>query len=156
MVRSECRNGYATRSRLGTPTTGMCNACAMTLAVVTPTRSPVKRPGPVPTAMAARWSSETAHSTRRYSIAGASCSACRRPPASCTEPTTAPASPNATDTCEVDVSSARRSTSAAHGRDERVAPFAPRDAGGLDGHDALVVAVAGLEQHAQPVAREHG
>ena len=46
MVRSVCRSGYATRSRLGTPTTGMRSACAITLAVVTPTRRPVKRPGP--------------------------------------------------------------------------------------------------------------
>ena len=37
-----------------------------------------------------------------------------------------------------------------------LASFAPRDAGGVDGHHTVVVAVAGLEQHAQPVAREHG
>ena len=50
--RPVCRSGYATRSRLGTPTIGMRSACAITLAVVTPTRSPVNRPGPVPTAIA--------------------------------------------------------------------------------------------------------
>ena len=44
--RFECRTGYATRSRLGTATTGMRSACAITFAVVTPTRSPVNEPGP--------------------------------------------------------------------------------------------------------------
>src|SRR4051812_17046696 len=132
----------------------MRRACAITLAVVTPTRRPVKRPGPVPTATAARWSSSTAHSRRRYSIAGASCSAWRRPPASCTEPMTVPPSPNATDTCAVDVSRASSSTSAAHGRDQGVAPLDPGNARGLDRHDAVVVAVARLQQHAQPVARQ--
>ena len=76
------RNGYATRSRLGTATTGMRSACAMTLAVVTPTRSPVNSPGPMSTAIAASCPSDTSSSPHRYWIAGASCSACRRPPAS--------------------------------------------------------------------------
>ena len=42
------RSGYATRSRLGTGTTGTRSAWAITLAVVTPTRSPVNIPGPMP------------------------------------------------------------------------------------------------------------
>src|SRR4051794_8087997 len=140
----------------------MRNACAITLAVVTPTRKPVKRPGPVPTAIAARWSRDTPHSPRRYWMAGASCSAWRRPPASCTDPSTAPRSPNATDTCAVDVSSASNSTSAGPGVDarggqrscHRVAPVAPADAEGIDRHDAVVVALTRLEQHAEPVARQ--
>ena len=75
---SEWRSGYATRSRLGTAMTGMRSACAITLAVVTPTRRPVNRPGPMPTAIAASWSSDDVELLgSRYSIAGASCSAWR-------------------------------------------------------------------------------
>ena len=76
-VRFDGRSGYATRSRLGTPTTGIRSTCAMTFAVVTPTRRPVNRPGPIPTATAASWSSSTPVSCSRYSIAGTSCSAWR-------------------------------------------------------------------------------
>ena len=76
------RSGYATRSRLGTPTTGMRSACAITLAVVTPTRRPVNSPGPMPD----RDRGELVERRRRArrtgtAIAGASCSAWRRPPA---------------------------------------------------------------------------
>ena len=51
--RSTWRSGYATRSRLDTSMTGTRSACAMTVAVVTPTRRPVNSPGPMPTAIAA-------------------------------------------------------------------------------------------------------
>src|SRR5260221_13402107 len=88
-------------------------------------------------------------------MAGASCSAWRRPPTSCTEPSTAPPSPIATDTCAVDVSNASSSTSAVHDLGERVDALGPRDARRLDRDHALVVVVARLEQHSQPVAREH-
>src|SRR6266540_1243357 len=51
MVRAACRCAYATRSRLGTATIGSFHAWASALALATPTRRPVNRPGPVPTAM---------------------------------------------------------------------------------------------------------
>ncbi len=44
---------------MATPTTGIRRACASTFAVVTPTRRPVKRPGPIPTQTAAIVSSAT-------------------------------------------------------------------------------------------------
>ena len=40
------RTGKASRSRLDTPIIGTRRAWAMALAVATPTRSPVNRPGP--------------------------------------------------------------------------------------------------------------
>src|SRR5689334_17270276 len=88
-------------------------------------------------------------------MAGASCSAWRRPPASCTEPSTAPRSPIATDTWAVDVSSARSSTSA-HDLRQRVGALGPREPGRVDRHDALVVGIPRFEEHAQPLARERG
>ena len=75
MSRGECRNGNATRSRLPTGITGTCSACAITFAVVTPTRSPVNNPGPMHTAIAARCESSVPVSSATYRMAGTSCSA---------------------------------------------------------------------------------
>src|SRR6185312_2561118 len=88
-------------------------------------------------------------------MAGASCSACRRPPASRTSPSTAPWSPNATDTWAVAVSIASTSTSVSRDRgDQRVAAPGPRDAGGLERHRSLVVVGTQCQVHVEAVGGE--
>ncbi len=100
------------RSSVGTPTIGIRRTCAIIRAVVTPTRRPVNKPGPSPTATNASWCRSTSSSRHRYSIAGASCSACRRPPSRLRSPSTWPSRPSATLTRGVAVSIARTSTQA--------------------------------------------
>ena len=48
-----CRTANARTSRLDRPTIGTPSTCASVFAVSTPTRRPVNRPGPMPTAIAA-------------------------------------------------------------------------------------------------------
>ena len=72
----------ARMSRLVAPTTPMPSAWASPLAAATPTRSPVKRPGPTSTATTSRSAGVRPTCARRCSSAGVSVSTWRRRPVS--------------------------------------------------------------------------
>jgi hypothetical protein len=66
-------------SAVDSPRIGTRSAWARPFAVASPTRSPVKEPGPVPTATASRSAAVQPPSVSRRSILAISSSPCRKP-----------------------------------------------------------------------------
>ena len=142
------RSGNASRSRLGTPIIGTRSAWAIALAVATPTRRPVNRPGPEVDGDARRSPPARRRAWRQMnSIAGASDSAWRLPRAECDDASTPSCPPMAQPTCAVAVSMPRistvRPTAAASARPAPRSPGRPaRGRRRRSSERAVVVAVA--------------
>src|SRR5262245_19407920 len=85
------------------PTMGTRRTWANVLAASTPTRNPVYKPGPTPTATPPRWCRSIPVHPSSRSTAGTT-SSCLRTPANCMAPTTSPRDHSATDVWLVDVS----------------------------------------------------
>src|SRR5262249_36879606 len=103
--------------------------------------------------MPASRASSTSSSWHKYAIAGASCSAWRRPRPSRIPPRTAPWPPTATLAGGVAVSGQRSSPSGPDGK--LGGPGTPRPPVTFDLDDALVVAAASGKTDVEPVARQH-
>src|SRR5215213_6505505 len=162
-MRVAWRRGKASRSRLAIPIMGTRRAWAMALAVVMPTRRPVKRPGPTSTPTT-EISSRSMSALRQTDwMAGTSISAWRRPRATSNRASTPSWPPMAHPTLVVAVSIPRISTgSAPPGLDEGfdgVAPGMPAGADAAQLEPALVLSgVVGRigQAHLQVVGGQGG
>src|SRR5918992_1857218 len=147
MRHREYRTENASTSREPMPTMGTPSTWASALAVETPTRSPVKRPGPRPTAIPPTCRSSISDQSRSWWSAGRTISEWALPQESRAEPMTPCSVPSATVVWGVEVSIATTSIgppgSRRHPTDQgALQPLPPRDPGAVARHPeppALIV-----------------